>query len=69
MIYIVLAALLYCGIGGFVCGLTGDDEMLLFLVCFWPIYVLGVTVIGIATLPYKLGKRLKQYFRYRNGAK
>lgn len=68
-VLIILAVLLYMAIGGFVCGLNDEYDMIAFYILLWPIFILFITIVAIAEWPYKLGRRIEQYFRYRGWEK
>lgn len=63
-IYIILAIIAYIAIGGFVGGIFGDDDNIMWVIGFWPIFVGIVLVSLIAYLPYKLGEALVNEIRF-----
>ena len=59
-LYIILAVISYIVIGGFVIGICGEDAEpeSIFLITFWPLFLVHAAIISIAYLPSKLGKKL-----------
>lgn len=55
VIYIILAAIAYIAIGGFLGGLFQDDDVIYVWIVFWPVMLLFVSVVYVAYWPSKLG--------------
>ena len=61
IVLIILAVILYYGIGGFICGVMGEEEMLAFYVVLWPVFIAYMLIIAAGELPLKLGKRINEW--------
>ena len=55
---IILAAVAYIMIGGFICGLLDEKEAPGLCVAIWPIILVGVAFMLIAEIPRQVGEKI-----------
>ena len=60
-LYIILAAIAYFAIGGFVSGFirSSDDAEVFFTLVLWPCFLVFLVIVNVAYLPSKLGEKLR----------
>lgn len=61
MFWIILAALLYVSIGGFICGIMDEEDYVLFYCSFWPLYALCVFLLWVVKAPFALGNKVREW--------
>lgn len=55
---IILIAVAYIMIGGFICGFVGEKKDMGLLIALWPVVIIGTIMFMIAEIPRLVGKRI-----------
>jgi hypothetical protein len=58
MFKIILAAVVYIMIGGFICGFVDEKKDRGLLIAIWPLVIIGTVIFIIAEIPRQVGERI-----------
>lgn len=61
----ILWALLYCAIGGFLCGIMHDEDNLAWYVFIWPLFFVVALIVMVSELPRQIGQALSDWWEER----
>lgn len=61
VVWSILSALVYVGIGGIICGIMDDEDYVLFYCSVWPIFAAGAFLLWVVKNTFALGNKVREW--------